>query len=71
MADLRPEAWMLEDEPHEKSLAGLFKHRKQPVTDILLWVQCFTSYMAVLSQTQAQSTPHAPNGIRGHHHPLP
>ena len=55
-ADLRPEAWMFEDEPHEKSLAGLFKRRKQPVTDILLWVQCFASYVAVLSQTQ--STPH-------------
>ena len=39
MADLRPEAWMFEDEPHEKSLAGLSKRRKQPVTDILLLVQ--------------------------------
>ena len=58
MADLRPEAWMFEDEPHGKSLAGLFKRRKQPVTDILLWVQCFASYVAVLSQTQPQSTPH-------------
>ena len=58
MAELHPEAWMFEDESHEKSLAGLFKHRKQPVTDILLWVQCFASYVAVLSQTQPQSTPH-------------
>ena len=58
MADLRPEAWMFKDEPHKKSLAGLFKRQKQPVTNILLWVQCFTSYVAVLSQTQPQSMPH-------------
>ena len=58
MADLRLEAWMFEDEPHEKSLVGFFKRQKQPVTDILSWVQCFASYVAVLSQTQPQSTPH-------------
>ena len=58
MADLRPKAWMFEDKAHKKSLAGLFKRQKQPVTNILLWVQCCTSYVAVLFQTQPQSTPH-------------
>ena len=48
MADLHPEAWMFEDEPHEKSLAGLSKRRKQPVTDILLWVQCLRHKHRVL-----------------------
>jgi len=30
MADLCPEAWMLEEEFADKTLAALFKHRKEP-----------------------------------------
>ena len=58
MSELRPEAWLFEDEPAEKSLASLFKRRKEPITDILVWVQCFASYVAVLVQKYPQCTPH-------------
>ena len=50
MADLRPEAWMLEEEFTDKTLAALFKHRKEPVTDILVWVQCYASLVTILAQ---------------------
>ena len=51
MADLRPKAWMLEEGFTDKTLAALFKHRKevQPVTGILVWVQCYASLVAVLA----------------------
>ena len=65
MADLRPEAWLFEDEPHKKSLAGLFKCRKQPVTDILF---CIVRGCPV-SDTATKYSP--PNGIHGHRHTLP
>ena len=57
MADLRPEAWMLEEEFTDKTLAALFKHRKEPVTDILVWVQCYASLVAVLAQQYPTQTP--------------
>ena len=49
MAELCPESWLFESETQEKTLSSLFKKRKQPVTDILIWTQCFASYTAVLA----------------------
>ena len=49
MADLQPEAWLFEDAT-DKSIASIFKKRKEPITDILVWVQCFNAMVAVLSE---------------------
>lgn len=57
MADLRPEAWMLEEEFTDKTLAALFKRRKEPVTNTLVWVQCYASLVAVLAQQYPTQTP--------------
>ena len=47
MSELRPESWLLDEEADEKSVAALFKSRKKPVTDILIWVQCLESPMNI------------------------
>ena len=57
-AELRPESWLFESETQEKPLSSLFKKRKQPVTDILIWTQCFASYTAVLAGKFQGCTPH-------------
>ena len=57
MSELRPESWLLDEEADEKSVAALFKTKKKPVTDILIWVQCFASYVAVLAQSFPAHTP--------------
>ena len=57
MADLRPEAWMLEEEFTDKTLAALFKCRKEPVTNTLVWVQWYASLVAVLAQLYPMQTP--------------
>ena len=57
MADLCPEAWMLEEEFTDKTLAALFKRRNEPVTNILMWVQCYASLVAVLAQQYPMQTP--------------
>ena len=57
MADLHPEAWMLEEEFTDKTLAALFKRRKEPVTNILVWVQCYASLVALLAQQYPMQTP--------------
>ena len=58
MAELRPESWLFESETQEKPLSSLFKKRKQPVTDILIWTQCFASYTTVLAGKFQGCTPH-------------
>ena len=57
MSELRPGSWLLDEEADEKSVAALFKTKKKPVTDILIWVQCFASYVAVLAQSFPAHTP--------------
>ena len=56
MSELRPESWLLDEEADEKSVAAL-KTKKKPVTDILVWVQCYASYVAVLAQSFPTHTP--------------
>ena len=53
MSELRPESWLrgMDEEADEKSVATLFKTKKKPVIDILIWVQSFTSYVAVHAQS--------------------
>ena len=70
MADLHPEAWMLEEEFTDKTLAALFKCRKEPVTNILVWVQCYGSLVAVLAQQLPMQTPQfmaLATTVRAHH----
>ena len=57
MSELRPESRLLDEEADEKSVAALFKTKKKPITDILIWVQCFASYVAVLAQSFPAHTP--------------
>ena len=57
MSELRLESWLLDEEADKKSVAALFKTKKKPITDILIWVQCFASYVAVLAQSFPTHTP--------------
>ena len=45
MADLLPEAWLLEESTMEAQL----RRQKGPVTDILVWVQCFATFASTLA----------------------
>ena len=45
MADLLAEAWFLEESTMEAQL----RRQKGPVTDILVWVQCFTTFASTLA----------------------
>ena len=47
MADLRPEAWMLEEDKH---LQLCLSAETKTVTNSLVWVQCYASLVAVLAQ---------------------
>ena len=50
MYKLLPESWLVADGNdiegggHEKLLALFPKRHRAPVTDVLVWVQCFISY---------------------------
>ncbi len=58
MAELCPEAWLFEDSATESSVASFFKWRKEPVTDILLWVQCYCSLVSILGESYPQYMQH-------------
>ena len=69
MSELRPESWLLDEEADEKSVAALFKTKKKPVTDILIWVQCFHHMLPCLHN---RSLPYPPiYGLLGNHCPMP
>ena len=57
MANLQPEAWLFEDTT-DKSIALIFKKHNEPITDILVWVQCFNAMVAVLSEQYPQYIQH-------------
>ncbi len=60
MSELLPEVWMSEDEetPMFRSvLMMLPKKRAGPITDIMLWSQCFASYVAIISSKFPSATP--------------
>ena len=50
MADLLPEAWLLEETVMEAQL-------RRPVTDILLWVQCFATFAVALGTAFPDKVP--------------
>ena len=59
MADLRPDAWLIpSDLEGDSSIQKLFRRRKQPVTDIVTWVQCYTALVSVLVEAYPQYTKH-------------
>ena len=60
MADLRPESWLMASDTDNanNSLASLFRRRKQPVTDIAVWVQCYSSLVSVLVELYPQFIKH-------------
>lgn len=55
MAELVPESWRHQDE--DRSCCHRRQQRKGPVTDILLWVECFSTMVAVLSAKYPDKTP--------------
>ena len=60
MADLHPESWLMASDTDNanNSLASLFCRRKQPVTDIAVWVQCYSSLVSVLLELYPQFIKH-------------
>ena len=57
MAELKPNAWLLHSEESD-NLSTLFRKKKEPVTDILTWVQCFSAMVAILAQQYPAAIPH-------------
>jgi len=53
MADLLPEAWLLEESAVEAQL----RRQKGPVTDILTWVQCYSVLVSTLSLQHPDKVP--------------
>lgn len=44
MAELRPESWLFHSDTDSAApLQGLFQRRKEPVTDLAVWIQCYAS----------------------------
>ena len=56
MAELIPESWRHQDEEHG-GCCHRRPQRKGPVTDILLWVECFSSMATILSSKYPEKTP--------------
>ena len=46
MAELKPTNWLLHSDETEKA-SFPFKKRKEPVTDILVWVQCYSAMASI------------------------
>ena len=63
MYELLPESWLVaegndsEGGGHEKLLALFPKRRRAPVTDVLVWVQCFSAMVGALSTTYPDKVP--------------
>ena len=45
MADLLPEAWLVDETAMEAQL----RSQRGPVTDILQWIQCFATFVSTVS----------------------
>ena len=58
MANLQPEAWLFEDGTQDKAITSIFKKRSEPVTDILVWVQCYNVLVGVLTERFPQFIHH-------------
>ena len=59
MAELRPESWLFHSDTDSATpLQGLFQRRKEPVTDLAVWIQCYASLTSVLVEKYPQYTKH-------------
>ena len=57
MAELKPSNWLLNSDETEK-VSFPFKKRKEPVTDILVWVQCYSAMASMLAERYPAKIPH-------------
>ena len=57
MAELVPDSWRFQDEEQNKCCHQNRRLRRGPVTDILLWIECYAPMVAVLSSGFTQKTP--------------
>ena len=57
MAELVPDNWRFQEEEQNKYCHQTKRLRRGPVTDILLWIECYASMVAVLSSGFLQKTP--------------
>ena len=57
MAELKPTNWLLHSDEAEKA-SFPFKKRKEPVTDILVWVQCYSAMASILAERYPAKIPH-------------
>ena len=57
MRDLMPESWLRDDEEVAKNVLSLPRRKSAPMTNILLWVQCFAGIVGVFSTQYAQVVP--------------
>ena len=56
MAELVPDSWRFQEEEQNKCCHQNKRLRRGPVTDILLWVECYASLVEVLSSCFPQKT---------------
>ena len=56
MAELVPDSWRFQEEEQSKSCYQNKRLRRGPITDILLWVECYASLVEVLSSCFPQKT---------------
>ena len=57
MSEFLPDSWRSQEE-EQKCCHQRRVHRRGPVTDILLWVECFSSMVTILSSRFEGKTPH-------------
>lgn len=57
MSELVPDGWRFSEEEQKCCHQQRRSHRRGPVTDILLWVECYSSLVAVLSLKFPEKTP--------------
>ena len=55
MAELKPTAWRV-SEPEKSN--PLLPRKREPVTDILIWVQCYATLTAILAEKYPNKLPH-------------
>ena len=57
MADIVPDSWRFQEEEPNRCCHQQKRQRRGPVTDILLWVECYSSLIAVLAAKYPTNTP--------------
>ena len=57
MADIVPDSWRFQEEEPNRCCHQQKRQRQGPVTDILSWVECYSSLIAVLATKYPTNTP--------------